>query len=359
MTLLLTAVSLVRAGDLITCGWDEVRGLRINDTNATLLWTWKATNSNLPESFKGLFPTTSDCKPCPGGRVLVTSSGGNALDGAVALVAPTTSNVFFYARAANAHSADLLPSNRVAVALSYQTNGNRLVIYDLATNDVERISVPLWGAHGVVWDEQRQILWGLSDSFIAGYKLTNWNSQPDLVQVSWTGLLDGGGHDLYAVPNSPYLTVTTADHCWFFNRDTRVFTEHPLLRDTPNVKSTSMDIVSGRTVYVTADGPWWSEHLRFLAPSNTLDFPGDHFYKARWISPEVPPQLSIRRTVTNTTVISWPASWTGFNVQQALSPGTTNWAAPTEPIGNDGTNKFIIADPPGAQRFYRLLKILP
>lgn len=332
--------------------------MRIVDTNATTLWSWRATNSNLPDSLKGLFMTTSDCKPVAGGNVLITSSGGNTYSGAVALVNPLSSNVLFYAVATNAHSADLLPSNRVAVALSYQTNGNRLVIYDLATNDVELLSVPLWGAHGVVWDEPRQILWGLSDSFIAGYKLTNWSSNPALVQVSWTGLLDGGGHDMYPVPDSPYLMVPTALHCWYFHRDTRYFTKHPILGDVPSIKGTCVHPISGRTVYVTADGPWWSEHLRFLSPSNTLDFPGDHLYKARWIPPEVPPQLSISHTGTNTMMISWPSTWTNYSLQQNTAPDT-RWVAPAEPVGDDGTNRFIIANPSAVVRFYRLFNASP
>lgn len=357
--MLLFAALPALAAEMLTCGWDEVRALRLVGTNVSTVWTWKATNSNLPESFKLRFSTTSECKPCPGGKVLITSSGGGALGGAVALVDRLASNVLFYAVATNAHSAELLPSNRVVVALSYGTNGNRLAVFDLATPDVELFSVPLWGAHGVVWDEPRQTLWGLSDSFIAGYKLTNWNSNPDLLQVSWTGLLDGGGHDLYPVPDSPHLIVTTALHCWLFDRDTRYFTKHPLLGDTTDVKGVSVEATSGRIVYVQADGPWWSEHLRFLAPSNTLDFPGDHLYKARWIPPEVPPQLSILRTSTNTAVILWPAISTEFNLQQNTSPGTTNWSAPLEPVGDDGTNKFILIQPATGQRFFRLIKTSP
>lgn len=356
LAMLLFASRAVHADDLITCGFSEVRAMRIVETNVTTLWSWNATNSNLPASLKGLFATTSDCKPCPDGKVLITSSGGNTYSGAVALVDPATSNALFYAVATNAHSAELLPSNRVVVALSYQTNGNRLVVFDLATNDVELFSVPLWGAHGVVWDEQRQILWGLSDSFIAGYKLTNWNSNPQFVQVSWTGLLDGGGHDMYPVPNSPYLLVTTALHCWYFHRDTRYFTKHPVLGDVPSIKGASVHPVSGRTVYVTADGPWWSEYLRFLSPSNTLNFPGDHFYKARWIPPVMLPQLLISPTATNTMRVHWPSTWASYVLEQKASYATTNWIAPVEPVQDDGTNKFIIVSPSEGQSFYRLLK---
>lgn len=351
-----------QAQDLLLCGSYDVRAMRVSGTNFTTLWSWNATNSNLPEYMKGAFVTTDECKPCPGGKVLVTSSGGDSLAGGVALVDPATSNVLFYARGVNAHSAELLPSNRVVVALSYENTGNRIAVYDLATPDVEILTVPLWGAHGLVWDEARQILWGLSDSFIAGYKLTNWNLQPNLVQVSWTGLPDGGGHDMYPVPNSADLMVPTQLHGWLFNRDTRQFTKHPLLGDTPNIKGTSVHPLTGQTVYITADGPYWSEHVRFLTPSNTLDFPGARFYKARWIPTEVtagvPTQFAIRPTGTNTAQVLWPSSWTNFTLQQSTSLDSTNWGTPLESIDDNGTNKFIIVNPTN-QRFYRLLRTAP
>jgi len=268
--------------DILTCGWNEVRALRVNETNTTTLWTWTAINSNLPESFKPLFGSTDECKPIPGGKILITSSGG-----AVALVDRASSDVLFYARVPNAHSAELLPSNRVVVAAANAANGNRLVAFDLSKPDAELFSVQqIWGAHGLVWDEPRQSLWCLATSTLEEYKLTNWSSNPALVKTSSLNLPDGDGHDLYPVPNSPDLTLSTALNCWLFNRDTRQFTKHPLLANTHPVKSISVHPVSERIIYIKSEGSaWWSESLRFLTPSNTMTFPGDHFYKARWLLP--------------------------------------------------------------------------
>lgn len=134
-----------RGQDLFTCGWDEVRALRIVGTNITVLWKWTASNSNLPEWTWPLFATTDDCKPYGDGRVVITSSGGDSMNGGVAVVQVQTTQAVFYARAANAHSADLLPRDRIAVALSYQTNGNRLVVFDLSRPDTELFSTELRG----------------------------------------------------------------------------------------------------------------------------------------------------------------------------------------------------------------------
>jgi hypothetical protein len=274
--------------DLITCGWDEVSAIRIEGSNVTTLWTWKAVNSNLPERCKPLFSTTDECKPYADGKVLVTSSGGYSLDGAVALIfpnAPTSSNVVFYTRAPNAHSADLLPGNRVAVAMSYHPNGNRLAVFDLDQSDVELLSVPLHGAHGVVWDEKRQVLWGLADTYIRRYQLRDWNGNPQLSLISTTPLPEIGGHDMYPVANTPELTVSTGNHCWLFNRDTLTFVKHPLLGDITNVKGIDTHPLTGRIVYVRGHINWWSDTLRFVSPELNQQFPGARFYKARWIRP--------------------------------------------------------------------------
>jgi hypothetical protein len=355
---LLLSVWQVRSQDLALCGWDEVHALRISGTNVATLWRWSATNSDLPAWCKPLFATTDECKPCPGGRMLITSSGGPTLNGAVTLVQPKTSNVLFYARAPNAHSADLLPLNRVAVALSYHTNGNRLAVFNLHTPDVELFSVPLTGAHGVVWDERRESLWALADSYIREYRLQDWDTQPQLQVVSHVALPDGGGHDLYPVPNSPEMTVATGLHCWLFNRDTRTFRKHPLLGETASVKGISVHRSTGQLVYVRGAGPWWSEWLRFLTPDSTLHFPGARLYKARWLPPEAP-RLSIFASSTNTTVNQWPSPSSEFVLQESTSLSSTDWVAPSELIQDNSVNKFITIHPPTGQRFYRLAEASP
>lgn len=65
------------------------------------------------------------------------------------------------------------------------------------------------------------------------------------------------------------------------------------------------------------------------------------------------PLLSIFATTTNTVVVSWPSPSTGFNLQVNTDLSTTNWASAGLPMDN-GTNKFLIVNPPVGNRFYRL-----
>jgi hypothetical protein len=68
------------------------------------------------------------------------------------------------------------------------------------------------------------------------------------------------------------------------------------------------------------------------------------------------PWLKIILTSTNTAVVFWPSPSTGWNLKQNVDLRTTNWATPPESITDDGTNKFIIVNPPAGNRFYRLHK---
>src|ERR1035437_4841760 len=67
------------------------------------------------------------------------------------------------------------------------------------------------------------------------------------------------------------------------------------------------------------------------------------------------PLLTIFRTATNTAAVSWPSPSTGWNLQQNTNLGTTNWVTPLETVNDDGTNRFIIVNPPTGNRFYRLM----
>ena len=68
------------------------------------------------------------------------------------------------------------------------------------------------------------------------------------------------------------------------------------------------------------------------------------------------PMLKISLTATNTAIVYWPSPSTGFSLQQNSSLGTTNWVAISEAVTDNGTNRFIIVNPPSGNRFYRLIK---
>ena len=270
--------------ELIVCGWDEIFILDMSREERGLpgkTWSWRSEDrKELPDYIKSRFQTTDECKAVEHGhRILVTSSGGG-----VVLIERTTGEVVFYAGVPNAHSADLLPDNRLAVAASHAPNGDRLILFDTGIPDRELYSDDLPWGHGVVWDKTRQILWALSDRDIRAYNLDNWDTNgPSLSRFDTTKLPEGSGHDMYPVADSPYLPISTEKHCWLFERDCREFKPHPVLADESGVKSIAENPGTGQLVYVRADtDQWWSETIRFRNPARDLHFSGEHIYKARW-----------------------------------------------------------------------------
>jgi hypothetical protein len=282
--------------ELILCGWDEVLILNLSqreDGKPKKVWSWQANgHPDLPWHGQDVsFGATDECKPVDGGRkILITSSG---LGVGVALVDRASRKVLFWARAENAHSADLLPDGRVAVATSVHEvsdpplNPDRLTIYDAATSGKELYHTDLPAGHGVVWDDARQVLWALANQEIRAYRLANWQTaRPSLEAAFSVELPEGGAHDLYPVPSTPLMTVTTYGHCWLFDRDTHGLRPHPQLGQTGYVKSISVNPATGQLAYVQAEGEeWWAERVHLLQPDSVLHLPGERLYKARWNVP--------------------------------------------------------------------------
>jgi len=66
--------------------------------------------------------------------------------------------------------------------------------------------------------------------------------------------------------------------------------------------------------------------------------------------------LAIELTSTDTVTVAWPWPSTGWNLEQNTDLNPTSWASPPQVINHDGTNQFILVNPPASNRFYRLRK---
>jgi hypothetical protein len=173
----------------------------------------------------------------------------------------------------------------LVVASSVHANGNRLVLFDLARSEKPIWDTPLISAHGVVWDEGRQLLWALGLNELRSYGLRDWDSdKPSLAMSGSYPLPDAGGHDLQPVPRCNDLIVTTGPRVYLFDRDKYGFRLHPDLGQKASVKSVSVHPVTGRTAFIQAsDKAWWTDSLGLLSPARTIQLPGERLYKARWL----------------------------------------------------------------------------
>ena len=67
------------------------------------------------------------------------------------------------------------------------------------------------------------------------------------------------------------------------------------------------------------------------------------------------PSLRVVRSSTNTVIVCWPASSTGFSLQENTAAAAVNWTTVTNVPATVGSEKQVILSPPGGNRFYRLM----
>jgi hypothetical protein len=66
--------------------------------------------------------------------------------------------------------------------------------------------------------------------------------------------------------------------------------------------------------------------------------------------------LALQLSATNTVLVLWPSYPAGFLLQENTNLSSTNWTSSSGLVNDDGTNKFIVVNPPVGARFYRLAR---
>ena len=281
--MLFVAVTAISAERLILCGQEEVFIIDTATETPHTIWSWKASECpSLPDSMADKFRSTDECKPVNGGtKILITSSS----DG-VALIDKASGRALWWASVVNAHSAEMLPGGRIAVAASHRDNqpGDRLIIFDSGEPGKELCDFPLFWGHGAVWDNGRQLLYALAHEHLYALRLDNLlKDSPKIVLVETIILPEEGGHNLSAVPGSDLLLISTGNHAWTYDRKSGALKLHPQLGEIKDIKSMDTNPRSGQVSWTRGeDGNWWSENVYFINPPDTLTLSGERIYKARW-----------------------------------------------------------------------------
>ncbi|SEK27143.1 DUF6528 family protein [Parapedobacter koreensis] len=273
----------LHAGDIVACGDDQViilSGDAAGKNAVEYRWSWRASESKdqLPAAYQPLLATLDDCKPVDNNtKLLITSSSG-----ATVLLDIASKKVLFYAKTPMAHSADLLPNNRIAVANSTHALGNSLEIYEVGKNEQVIYKDSLYSGHGVVWDASSKQLLALGFNDLRVYELVDWSSEkPTLRLVKSHKLPNEGGHDLSKVDESRFL-VTTHHGVWLFNNTGEgLFEPFAPLADRVNVKSAYYQSDTGKLVFTIAEQSWWTFNIYGENPMFTLHIPSVKLYKVR------------------------------------------------------------------------------
>lgn len=277
-----TGCSPFNENHVAVCGGKEVKIIDLEQSNGTDLhevWSWRVDEptEGLPAEYAGYLNPLDECKfvdrNC---KLLLTSSHS----GVVLLDIKTKKNLF-YARVPMAHSADLLPRNRVAVALSTHAKGNSMEIYDISQPEKVLYRDSLYSGHGAVWHAERESLYALGYDVLREYKLKDWESDhPSLELVQSWPIPVKSGHDLVKVDRERML-VSGHEGVYWFDVESGEYTPFEPLKDTHNVKSVNYNARSGRLIYTKAEISWWTHNIYQENPDKVVTIDSMNIYKVR------------------------------------------------------------------------------
>lgn len=266
---------------IVACGDRTALIVQINpDTQeGEVVWQWNSADAQeqLPAEYQNRLRSLDDCKVVNNGKQLLITSSSDA----AVLLDIATKTPLFYAHVPMAHSAEMLPGNRIVVALSTHPQGNSLEVYDADKSEQVLFRDSLYSGHGVVWMDKLQRLYALGFDELRAYTLKNWDTtMPKLeLQQTWD-LPTEGGHELSFV-SSHELLVTDHEGIYIFDTDTQQFTPFAPLEGIDNIKSANYYPATGQVVYTKAEISWWTHHLYSRNPEWIYTNEDIKLYKVR------------------------------------------------------------------------------
>ena len=281
-SLILLSCSPVKDGYVAVCGGNEVKIIDMDNSDGRDIrevWSWKTDDpeSGLPGKYAGYLTPLDECKFVDGNtKLLLTSSKC-----AVVLLDIKSRKALFHAKVPMAHSAEMLPGGRVAVALSTHKKGNALEIYDVRHPEKVLYRDTLYSGHGVLWNEKRQSLYALGHSELREYKLKDWETAtPSLDRVSTWKLPVYSGHDLSLVDQDSFLISGREGVVWFYP-ESGTFAPYEPLKDLQHIKSVNYRKSDGRLLYTVAEERWWTHNVYQKNPDRMITIDSMKIYKVR------------------------------------------------------------------------------
>ncbi len=196
------------------------------------------------------------------------------------------------AAASNPHSIELMPNGVIAIASS--TGGEvRFFTTDKKTSRTPAAKVTLEDAHGVLWDDEKQVLWAIGRTVLTAYRVTLDGTKVTVTEETSlrATIPSDWSHDLAPVyGNTGELWITTSSHVYRFNKTSKTFSTnyagHEIL-DRKDIKGVG-NFDDGAIAYIYPDGAFktWTGQSAFLlksgaSASETLTSADGHFYKIR------------------------------------------------------------------------------
>ena len=282
VAMIATGCSTYNENHLAICGGKEVRIIDLSKSNGREInevWSWNIEDGaeGLPAEYSKYLMPLDECKFVDSNKKLLLTSSHSA----VVLLDIKSKKCDFYARVPMAHSADLLPNNRIAVALSTNKAGNSLEIYDISQPEKVLWRDSLYSGHGAVWHAERESLYALGYDVLREYKLKDWNTDaPALELVASTPIPVKSGHDLVKVDEQRML-VSGHEGVMWFDVESKEFSPFEPLKDTHNVKSVNYNHKLNRLIYTKGEVSWWTHNIYQKNPDKMITIDSMNVYKVR------------------------------------------------------------------------------
>ena len=195
----------------------------------------------------------------------------------------------------NPHSIELLPNGVIAIASSTGAEVRFFTTTETFSKKPAAV-MPLEDAHGVLWDEQNQVLWAIGRTVLTAYKVTlGADGSVNVVEdASRRAVIPSDhAHDLAPVYGNPdELWITTGTHVYRFDKTMKTFsTEYDGFKylNRSNIKGVG-NFDDGSLVFLYPDGEFksWTTKSIILVRNQEgqmvkeeLKSETGHFYKVR------------------------------------------------------------------------------
>ncbi|MGN0189351.1 MAG: hypothetical protein ACI395_07540, partial [Candidatus Cryptobacteroides sp.] len=279
---------LIACGDHRVIMLDAELAAKSNNYNDAVVWEWTSTKFAFGKSNDHI----DDCKVVNDGKqFLVTCSNNNAWCAVVEY--PSGEVSYVVEDASNAHSAELLPGNKLVVASS--DGGDKVLLYNIGGSTKPVASYQLSSAHGVVWNSATQRLYAVGTSDIQIYSLSGeTTSSPSLKlekTLSSTGFITYL-HDATLVNSDKIIMAGNGAAILDIKTETLTAVKH--LNGVVGVKSVNYNADSGELYYThattgTSEGDFtWSSHkIRYTDDINKA-ISGDGTGTSSWSYINIP-----------------------------------------------------------------------
>ena len=194
------------------------------------------------------------------------------------------------------HSIEYLPSGMVAIASSGGSDSTKgfIRVYSAENKkDTKYAEKLLDGAHAVLWDETREVLWAMGYTNIVAYEIGNDSSVPSMTKIASYGCSDmKGGHDFSAICGDDDRVWVGGSFVGIFDKTTGKIDKN--YAGSAQISTSSVKCICSfpdGTAALTVATKVYADHDtdRFKlfsfegskATSKTYTFDGRAFYKAR------------------------------------------------------------------------------